>query len=113
MGGERWAADLAEAFMEKAGSLGKGEGVMLAEVVSVEPFSIRLYNQIVTKNLYVNPVYTIGESDSRLADAPHPGSWDAFLKEFHRVFTIKRGDQLVVFLKGTSIYVLERVVKKA
>lgn len=107
---ERWATDLAEEILKKSGLAADG-GVMLAEVVSVTPLSIRLHDQIVTKNLYINPVYTIGESDLKLADAPHSGSWDAFLKAFHKAFTIIPGDQLVVYLQGKSFYILERVSK--
>ncbi len=110
---DRWATELAEELMKKAGQAGKGQGIMLAEVVSVEPFSIRLHDRVVSKNLYVNPAYTFTQVSQRLADIPMPASWSAFLTEFHNTFTLKPGDQLVVLLQETSFYVLEKVVKKA
>ena len=111
--GDRWAAELAEEILKKAGQAGKGQGIMLAEVVTVEPFSIKLHDRIVTKNLYVNPAYAITQVDQRLSDIPMPASWSTFLKEFYNAFTLMPGDQLVVLLQGTSFYVIEKVVKKA
>ena len=111
--GDRWAVEMAEQILKKAEQAGKGQGIMLAEVVTVEPFSIKLHDRIVTKNLYVNPAYAITRVDQRLSDIPMPASWSTFLKEFHNAFTLMPRDQLVVLLQGTSFYVIEKVVKKA
>lgn len=105
MASDHWATALAEEILKQSG--GKS-AVMLATVDSTAPFAIKLHNQVVTKNLYVNPAYRIGESDTKLSDAS-PGTWKEFLKAFHKAFTIAAGDQLVVLLDGTSFYVLEKV----
>ena len=103
--GDRWAVEMAEEILKKAEQAGKGQGIMLAEVVTVEPFSIKLHDRIVTKNLYVNPAYAITRVDQRLSDIPMPASWSTF--------PLMPRDQLVVLLQGTSFYVIEKVVKKA
>ena len=110
---DRWATDLAEEIMKKAGNAGGSQEIMLAEVVTVSPFSIKLHDRVVTKNLYVNPAYAITQVGQRLSDLPSPASWSNFLKEFHNAFTLMPGDQLIVLLRGTSFYVIEKVVKKA
>lgn len=107
---DHWATELAHEILNRSGGGGSQNAVMLATVASTTPFTIKLHDQTVTKNLYVNPSYRIGESDTRLADAP-AGNWSKFLKEFHKAFTISTGDQLVVLLDGTSFYVLEKVVQ--
>lgn len=106
---DHWAAELAYEILNRSGAGGGQRAIMMATVASTAPFAIKLHDQTVTKNLYVNPAYRIGESDSRLADAP-AGNWSGFLKEFHKALTISSGDQLVVVLDGTSFYILEKVV---
>ena len=43
---DRWATDLAEEIMKKAGTTGESQEIMLAEVVTVSPFSIKLHDII-------------------------------------------------------------------
>lgn len=109
MASEKWATALAREILNQSG--GSKSGVMMATVDSTTPFAIKLHDQVVTKNLYVNPSYLIEDIDSKLADIPS-GAWSEFLKAFHKAFTLSVGDQLLVLLEGTSFYVLEKVVKK-
>lgn len=110
MASDHWATELAYEILNRSGGSGSQSAIMMATVASTAPFSIKLHDQTVTKNLFVNPAYRIVESDNKLADAP-AGNWSKFLKEFHKALTISTGDQLVVLLDGTSFYILEKVVQ--
>ncbi len=78
-----WAADFAEAIKANGG---RASGLMLAEVESVEPFKLKAAGETVKKNIYA---WTNEELDKKY----------------------KRGDLLVVWLMGSSFYILTKAVK--
>lgn len=108
---ERWAADMVEALR----SGGKGSGLMFAEIKSVAPLTILAHDQVISKELYINPALLVWAEDggSRIAPelaglAPHPYQ---FLTEFHTKYVLKAGDVVAAVQVGTGFYILEKVVK--
>ena len=78
-----WAADLAEAIM----AAGKQPGCLfVAEIESVEPFKIKVRGETVKKNIF---------------------AW----KNTELEYEFKRGDRLVVWLRGSSFYILTKAVQ--
>ncbi|MEY8355264.1 hypothetical protein AALB39_18170 [Lachnospiraceae bacterium 54-53] len=108
MSSETWATALAAEILNRSGN-GNG-AIMMATVVSPSPLTIKLYDQIAARNLYINPAYLLTDAENRLADLPD-GSAGEFLRAFHKAFTLSAGDQLVVLVEGNSFYVLEKVVR--
>jgi len=92
-------------------------GVMLAEIASVSPLVLKTSNSSISKNIYINPAYTLeasgGEAkiESLFADAPAPKMLFDFLKVFHKNYLLKKGDTVIVMQAGISFYVAEKVVK--
>lgn len=93
------------------------DGIYMAEVVSVQPLSIKLHNTIISKNLYINPALMLKASNSG-ADIKKPftTSFDPpetyeFLKQFHEKYVLKKGDTVVVCMTGSSFYILGKAVK--
>lgn len=110
MGG-RWAVEMAEALRSGI----KGSGLMFAEVKSVAPLTILAHDQIISKELYINPALLVWADGGgnrippELAGlAPHPYQ---FLTEFHMKYVLKVGDMVVVLQVGASFYILEKAVK--
>lgn len=109
--GERWAVEMVEALR----SGGKDNGLMFAEVKSVDPLTILTHDQIISKGLYINPALLVwaegggsGIPPELAGLATHPYQ---FLTEFHMKYVLKEGDMVVVLQAGTGFYILEKVVK--
>lgn len=98
-------------------SVGGVDGVYMAEVLSVEPLTIKMHNLSITKNLYINPALMLEASNSGtdikkpflIPFEPHETY--EFLKEFHEKYVIKQGDTVVVCMTGTAFYIAGKAVK--
>ena len=93
------------------------DGVYIAEILSVNPLTIRMYDLSITKNLYINPALMLDASDSGTAilqpfSVPfEPLATYEFLKTFHQKYVVKKGDSVVVCKTGTSFYIAGKAVK--
>lgn len=109
---------LLEKIMEKAGG-GHASGVdgtYIAEVISVNPLTIKMHDQEITEKLFINPAYMLEASDDdkdiQKPFISHFATTEAyeFLKEFHERFVIKRGDNVIVHMTGASFYIAGKMV---
>lgn len=99
---------------------GNGQSIYVAEVKSLNPFSIKLYDQTITKHIYVNRSFlktTSSEIDNNIDwNENHdyvPYSLLSFTRKMFKEDLLSVGDKVIVLLDGVSFYVLERVVKVA
>lgn len=97
-------------------SLGGADGICLADVLSVEPLTIKMHDTLITKKLYINPALMLEASDNEakikeIFQTPFE-TQEAyeFLKEFHEKFVLKKGDTVVVYLTGSSFYIAGKAV---
>ena len=111
---EHWAAAMASAMQGLAGGNGSGQGLLFAAVNTASPLTIRVNDQVITKNLYVNPAMVAwagggaGAISAELAGlAPHPYQ---FLTEYHTKYVLKAGDLVIALQVGYSFYILAKVV---
>lgn len=102
---------------EKSSGSGGMDGIFMADVVSVQPLSIKLHNTTVSSNLYINPALMLKASNSG-ADIKKPftTSFDPpetyeFLKQFHEKYVLKKGDTVIVCMTGASFYIAGKAVK--
>lgn len=109
---DRWVVEMVEALRGTEG--GSESRWIFAKIKTANPLTIFTHDQIISKNLYINPALTVKASDSTdliaqefagLTSRPFP-----FLKEFHQKFIIKKGDMVLVLQVGTSFYIAEKVV---
>ena len=100
-----------------SGSAGGMDGIFIADVLSVEPLTIKMNNQSITKNLYINPALMLEASYSEakikkpFTTPFEPQEIYKFLKEFHEKYVIKKGDAVVVCMTGSSFYIAGKAVK--
>ncbi len=101
----------------KSSGSGGMDGVFMADVISVQPLSIKLHNTTVSSNLYINPALMLKASNSG-ADIKKPfaTSFDPpeayeFLKQFHEKYVLKKGDTVIVCMTGSSFYIAGKAVK--
>lgn len=87
------------------------DGIFLAEVVSVQPVSIRLQGQTVS-NVYLNPALAFQADDIQTPfETPfEPAPVYEFLKEFHSRFVLKPGDTVIAVMSGTGFYIAGKAV---
>lgn len=89
----------------------------MAEVLSVEPLTIKMHNISITKNIYLNPALMVEASNSeekmkKVFQNPfETQEIYQFLKEFHEKFVLKVGDTVVVHMTGSSFYIAGKAVK--
>lgn len=67
-------------------NVGNKEGIILAEVVSVSPVSIRIFGTVFSSGIYLNPVLRM------------------------QGYAMKPGDTVTVLLSGDRFYLLSREV---
>lgn len=77
---KRWAVEIAEAI-KAAGDGNGGKGLMLMQINSVNPVTLRSHDQELSRHIYINPDYL-------------PRS----------------GDDVLVYQSGVSFYILMKVV---
>ncbi len=101
----------------KNNSSGGMDGIYMADVVSVQPLSIKLHNTTISNNLYINPALMLKASNGG-ADIKKPfaTSFDPpetyeFLKQFHEKYVLKKGDTVIVCMTGSSFYIAGKAVK--
>ncbi len=108
---DRWAVELVEAL--RGTESGSESRWIFAKIKTANPLTILTHDQIISKNLYINPALTVKASDSAdlmtqefegLISRPFP-----FLKEFHQKFIIKQGDMVLVLQAGASFYIAGKV----
>lgn len=93
------------------------EGIYMAEVLSVEPLTLKMHNSDITKNLYINPALILDASDSGeeikkpFITPFEPQEAFEFLKEFHNNYVLKKGDTVVVCMTGSSFYIAGKATK--
>lgn len=92
-----------------------GNGIHMAVVTSVEPLAIRMHNQSITGNLFLNPALVAGASNSgekmqKIFQTPFetPEAYE-FLKGFHEKFVLRKGDTVLVYMAGPAFYVMGKV----
>lgn len=112
--------DMIEAIRKgsrNSNNAGEVDGIYMADVLSVKPLTIKMHNQSITKNLYINPALMLDASDSgEEIEKPfgtpfEPQEAYEFLKEFHEKYVLKKGDTVVVCMTGSSFYIAEKAVK--
>ena len=67
MATNRNIVEMVEAIRSGAGGAsgtGGVDGIYMADVVSVEPLTIKMYDKSITKNIYINPALTLEASNS-------------------------------------------------
>lgn len=100
-----------------ASGTGGVDGIYMADVVSVEPLTIKMYDRSITKNIYINPALTLEASNSGekmrkvFQDSFETQEAYEFLKEFHERYVVKKGDAVIVCMTGSSFYVAGKAVK--
>lgn len=111
---EHWAAELVGAMRGLVGSKSSNQGLLFATVNTANPLTIRIHDQVINQNLYVNPAVVTwagseaGAISAELAGlAPHPYQ---FLTEFHTKYVLKAGDLVIALQVGYSFYILAKVV---
>lgn len=119
MATNRNIVDMVEAIRGGArasSSAGGTDGVFLAQVQSVKPLAIRMHNQTITGNLYINPALLTEASDSGedikkpfLIPFEPPEIYE-FLKEWHENYVLKKGDTVIVCMAGASFYIAGKAV---
>ncbi len=65
---------------------GNKEGLILAELVSISPVSIRVFGTVFSSGIYLNPLLRLPE------------------------YAMKAGDTVAVFISGDRFYILSREV---
>lgn len=111
--------EMVEAIRQKAsgGSIGGVDGTYMATVLSVEPLAIKMHNNSITENIYLNPALMVKASNSEtkmkevFQNPFEPLETYMFLKEFHEKFVLKVGDTVVVHMTGSSFYIAGKAVK--
>lgn len=76
---ERWAVDLVEAMRGQAG--GGSSGFMFAKVNTEQPITLLAHDQVISKQLYMNPS-----------------------------LTLRAGEEVLVMQSGATFYILLKVV---
>jgi len=93
------------------------DGMYMANVLSVEPLTIRMHNVSITKNLFINPALMVEASNTETKmEKVFENSFETqeayeFLKEFHEKFVLKKGDTVAVCVAGTAFYILGKAEK--
>lgn len=94
--------------------------IYVAEVKSINPFSIKLYDQVITKHIYVNQSFlktSSSEIESNVSwNQNHdyvPTAFLDFTKKMLKEDLLSAEDKVIVLLDGVSFFVIERVVKVA
>lgn len=116
----RHIVEMVEAIRKGAGapsSSGGVDGIYMADVLSVKPLTINMYNTPITKNLYINPALMLDASDNGedikkpFITPFEPQEAYEFLKDFHEKYVLKKGDTVVVCMTGSSFYIAGKAVK--
>lgn len=114
---DRWAVNIIEALRENRNGAANGSiGILEATVNTAKPITLKMNNQIVSKNIYIPPSMLVLADDSvdkveeAFIGAPGPQPLFDFLKEFHQKSVLKKGDTVVVVQAGFSFYILQKVV---
>lgn len=117
---ERNIIRMVEEIQKKVSSLESVNGVdstLIAEVESVEPLTIKMYNLSITGNIYVNPALMLEASDTgeKMKKVFHNSFQTReayeFLKKFHESFVLRKGDAVIVHITGSSFYIAGKAVK--
>lgn len=112
--------DMVNAIRNEAGASSSSRGVngiYMADVISVEPLTIKMYNTSITKNIFINPALMLEASNSGdklkkvFQYSFEPSETYEFIKEFHEKFVLKKGDTVVVCMAGSSFYIVGKAVK--
>lgn len=109
-----WAVDFASALKNLGRSGGPETRVILATVSSIDPVSIRAFDQTIKQRVFVNPAYTLKASDPtgdlfQYDGIGTPPGWFLYLKQYHQQAMLRPGDEVVVLQVDADFYVLEKV----
>jgi len=114
-----WAVDFAAAFKPPGSSESASEtGMAFAKVETTEPLTITTWGQTISQNLYINPALVWKSEELPQVFAQEPDCCPAcktiagFLKEFHKRYVLKSGDDVVVYRMGAAFYVLAKAVRQ-
>lgn len=114
---DRWAVDIVEALKKKEVEQERSRNLLFfGKIKTAKPLVLEIYNQEVTKNIYVNPALileaddNIDKIDLAFKDNPSSGKWFELLDQFHKAFIIKKGDEVIVMQSGDSFYVVSKAV---
>lgn len=113
---DRWAVDMVEAIRGKKEGGDSSGGLMFGTVNTAKPLTIQMHNQIISKNLYINPALLVDADDALdkieqdFIGAPNPAALFAFLKSFHKQCVIHKKDEVIVMQSGVSFYIIAKVV---
>lgn len=77
---ERWAVEIVEALRGQTAGSGQA-GLMFAKIETKQPITLKAHDQIISKNLYINPS-----------------------------LSVEQGDEMLVLQSGTAFYILLKVV---
>jgi hypothetical protein len=112
--------EMVQAIRSKSGgnaASGGVDGIYIAKVESVEPLTIKMHDNLITKNLFINPALMLEASDSgskmqgvfqKSSEIPREYG---FIKEFHEKYVLKKGDNVVVCMTGSSFYIAGKAVR--
>ena len=97
----------------RAGGGNSDSSLMLAQVSSVSPLTIKTSNSVITKNIYINPAYIIQTPDALFVSPPDPdlSYLFNFLRQYHKSYMLNTGDTVILVQFGVSFYIAEKVVK--
>lgn len=115
MATNRNIVEMVEAIRRGSGDQKEAQRFYLASVSSVEPLRIRMCGRTIDKNLYLNPALVLEASDSgekikKIFQEPfEPLELYRFLKDFHESYMICPGDTVLVYLSGSSFYIVGKV----
>lgn len=114
---EREIVNMIEAIRKPKNASQSSGGLMLAEISSISPLSLKINNSTISKNIYINPAYMVEASggadkfDDIFDNALSPSAATAFLNEFHKKYLLAKGDTVIVIQSGASFYIAEKVVQ--
>lgn len=111
--------EMVEAIRNKTGASGSGgmDGICMADVVSVEPLTIKMYDRSITRNIFINPALILEASDTGakmenvFRNPFETQEAYEFLKEFHKKYVLKKGDTVLVCMTGSSFYITGKAVR--
>lgn len=114
---DRWAVNIVEALRPAdGGKANSGMGVLEAIVNTARPLTLKINEQIISKNIYIPPSLLVLADDSvdkireAFAGVSEPQMLFDFLQEFHQKSVVKKNDTVLVIQAGLSFYVLQKVV---
>lgn len=97
-----------------------GQTLLIAKVNSINPFTLKMNDLVVSKHIYVNSSFlktTASEVNSKVSwdnDQDYvPSTFLEYSRKMMKADLLSAGDRVIVLLNGIEFYVLERVVKVA